>query len=138
MQKTAFCGWSARGSNRRIPKTLLVMKLTILLLTVGFLNVCAEGVSQTVSFSGEKVPLKTVFNSVKQQTGFVFLYSGAVLQVAKPVTVSATAVPLETFLNEVFKNQPLKYTIKGKSIFIAPKPVSGGSVFSNEPANDLS
>ncbi|OQP51363.1 hypothetical protein A4H97_27705 [Niastella yeongjuensis] len=114
------------------------MKLTILLLTVGFLNVYAKGVSQTVSFTGEKVPLKSVFNSVKQQTGFVFLYSGAVLQVAKPVTVSATAVPLETFLNEVFKNQPLKYTIKGKSVFIAPKPASDGPPVSNVPANVVS
>jgi TonB-linked SusC/RagA family outer membrane protein len=138
MQKTAFCGWSARGGNRYIPKTLLVMKLTILLLTVGFLNVCANGVSQTVSFSGEKVPLKAVLNSVKQQTGFVFLYSGTVLQVAKPVTVSATAVPLETFLNEVFKNQPLKYVVKGRSILVSPKPVSGGAVFSNEPSTVLS
>ena len=124
MQKTAFCGWSARGSNRRMSKTLLVMKLTILLLTAGFLNVCAKGVSQTVSFSGEKVPLKSVFNAVKKQTGFVFLYTGPVLQTAKPVTVSANGMTLVNFLNEVFKDQPLKYSIKGKSIFVSPKPVS--------------
>lgn len=119
-------------------KMMLVMKLTILLLTAGFLNVCAKGVAQTVSFSGEKVPLKSVFTAVKKQTGFVFLYTGYVLQVAKPVTVSATGVPLEAFLNDVFKTQPLKYTIKGRSIFVSPKPAAGPLPGSNGTLNDFS
>ena len=41
------------------------MKLTMLLLTVGFLNVHATGVSQNVSFSGEKVSLE----SAKKESG---------------------------------------------------------------------
>jgi len=133
MQKTAFCGWSARGSNRYIPKTLLVMKLTILLLTAGFLNVCARGVSQTISFSGERVPIKSVFTAVTEQTGFVFLYTGPVLQTAKPVTISVKGVTLQGFLNEVFKNQPLKYAIKGRSIFVSPK-----AAFDRPPGSDTS
>ncbi len=49
------------------------MKLTVLFLTVGFLNVHATGVSQNVSFSGQNVPLESVFSSVEQQTGYLFL-----------------------------------------------------------------
>src|SRR5882672_4760890 len=55
---------------RGITKTLLVMKLTILFLTVAFLNVSAKGLSQTVTISGKDMPLKKVFSLIEQQTGF--------------------------------------------------------------------
>ncbi len=155
MQKTAFCGRSARGSDRRmstismcnsdhtanhggITKTLLVtsrearchrtvknvlvaMNLTFVLLTAGFLNVCASGLSQNVTFSGKNVSLESVFSSIKNQTGFVFLYGGPVLKAARPVTVSASGLPLEDFLTEIFRDQPLEYSIDGKSILVSPK-----------------
>ncbi len=140
MQKNCFCGRLARGGNRHIitsteagsghtakgfravTKTLLVMKLTIVLLTLGFLNVSAKGLSQNVTFSGEKVALKSVFLSVEKQTGFVFLYNEPVLKAAKAVSVSANGMLLEDFLKEIFKTQPLKYSIRGQSILIYPKP----------------
>lgn len=121
MQKNCFCGWSARGSNRHITKTMLVMKLTIVLLTIGFLNVSAEGVSQNVSFSGEKVSLKSVFHAVEKQTGFVFLYNRPVLKECRPVTIAVTDMPLDNFLKEIFNSQPLKYKIDGRSILVSPK-----------------
>lgn len=139
MQKNCFCDWSAQGSNCHITtpteersghtvkklqvvaKTLLVMKLTIVLLTAGFLNVSAAGLSQNITFSGKNVSLETIFHSVKKQTGVVFLYTGPVLKLSQPITISASDMPLENFLKEVFKSQPLKYSIDGKSILVAPK-----------------
>ncbi|WP_158644148.1 hypothetical protein [Pseudobacter ginsenosidimutans] len=72
MQKTAFCGGAARGGYRRITKTLLVMKLTTVLLLAAMVNVSAKSFSQNISFSGKDVPLKEVFNAVKKQSGYVF------------------------------------------------------------------
>lgn len=123
MPKTANCTRLAWRRHRYINKTLLVMKLTVILLTAGFLNVYATGVSQNVSFSGQNVPLESVFSSVKKQTGFVFLYSKAVLKLSKPVSINVRNVSLKEFISEVFKSQPLEYLIEGKSIFISPKPV---------------
>ena len=40
---------------------------------------------------------------------------------AKPVSIKAEKVPLTEFLAEVFKSQPLDFTIRGKGIFISPK-----------------
>lgn len=136
MQKTAFCGWSARGSNRHITKIMLVMRLTFVLLTAGFLNVYSNGIAQQVTFSGKNVPLESVFSSVKQQTGFVFLYGESVLKAAKPVTVSAYGEPLEAFLLAIFKTQPLKYVIKGKSILVSPQS-SPDVVRQSEPNGSL-
>ncbi|WP_212005191.1 SusC/RagA family TonB-linked outer membrane protein [Chitinophaga sp. HK235] len=133
MQKIAYCRWFARARNRHVTKILLVMRLTIVFLTVGFLNVYASGSSQSISFSAEKVSLKSVFSSVERQTSFVFLYSGPVLKASRPVTVSASAMPLKDFLDEVFKDQPFQYSIDGQSILVSPKPVSNPPPFYEEP-----
>lgn len=121
MVKTAICEWLVRRSNHHITKIMLVMKLTTFFLTVGILTVCAKGVSQNVTFRGEKVSLKTVFKSVEQQTDFLFMYPESVLQASKPVSLNAQDLPLDQFLVDVFSAQPLEYTIKGKSIFVSPK-----------------
>lgn len=98
-----------------------IKKLMAFLLTLLLLHVSARCVAQQVSFSGEKVPLKTVLLSVEKQTGFLFLYPKPVLRSSKPVSINAHDVPLGQFLDQVFNEQPLKYTIKGKSVFISLK-----------------
>lgn len=116
-----------RHSERRKPftKTMFVMKFTAIILLATCLQVSAKVFSQPVTFSGKNVPLKNVFNVVKEQTGYVFFFDEALLKGTQPVTISAQQMPLETFLKEVLKTQPLKYSIQGKTIFLseAPKPV---------------
>jgi TonB-linked SusC/RagA family outer membrane protein len=116
MLKTALCGWPARGGTRHLTKTLLVMKLTVFLLTAAFLNVSAKGVSQNVTFSGQDVPLEKVFAVVKQQTGYLFLYSENTLNHSQPVTLAVTNMPLLQFLEHLFAHQPLKYSIESRTI----------------------
>ena len=67
----ARCKLPYRGVSGCITKTLLVVKLTIILLTVAALHVSAKGTSQTVTFSGKDVTLEKVFNVIKQQTDYV-------------------------------------------------------------------
>lgn len=105
---------------RGFTKTLLVMKLTVILLTAAFLNVSAKGLSQQVSFSGKNVSLEEIVSVVKQQTGYLFLYRENAFADAKPVTVKASNMPLREFLDLVFQNQKLKYSISSKTINIYP------------------
>lgn len=123
MQNSAI---HARRARRRpdITQILIVMKLTIVLLTAGFLHVCAKGVSQNISFSGRNVPLETVFFAIKKQTGYVFMYTEPLLRVTTPVTADEKNVPLEKFLTDIFRLQPLQYSIKGKTIFVYAKAVA--------------
>lgn len=127
MPKTAICGWSARGSNRHITKTLLVMKLTIFLLTVACLQVSAGGKAQTVTFRGKDVPLEKAFAAVRQQTGYVFLCNDTLLAGARPVTIHAEQLPLVQFLDLLTKDRGLKYTIVSKSIILSRAAHAGSS-----------
>lgn len=127
MQNALNCIRPAWRRHRYITKMMLVMKLTVLLLTVAFLNVSATGLSQNITFSGQKVPLKDVLSAIKKQTGFVAFYPEADIKSARPVTIKANNLPLEQFLSEIFKFQHLEYNVKGKNIFIVSRPATRSS-----------
>jgi hypothetical protein len=93
--------------------------MVIILLLASF-----YGRAQHVTFSGKEVSLKTIFASIKQQTGIVFFYDENLMKDAKPVTITLTNDPLETALNEVFKNQPLTWALEDKTITIIKRPVT--------------
>ncbi|MBO9573535.1 MAG: SusC/RagA family TonB-linked outer membrane protein, partial [Chitinophagaceae bacterium] len=98
------------------------MKMTVFLLTAAFLNVAANGVSQTVTYSGNNVSLENVFKEVKRQTGYVFFYHESILQNTKPVNINANNKALEEFMEDLLNDQPLSYKIKNKAIIISAKP----------------
>ncbi|WP_158643920.1 SusC/RagA family TonB-linked outer membrane protein [Pseudobacter ginsenosidimutans] len=95
------------------------MKLTTLLLTIAFLQVHAAGSAQNVTISGKDIPLKHVFNAIKQQTGFSVFYTKDILEDSKPVTLSAYNMPLQELLQWVFKEQPVSFTISEKNIILS-------------------
>jgi len=96
-----------------------VLKLTFLLLTIAMLHVSASGLSQSISFSGKDVPLEKIFAEVKKQTGYVFFYDLSVVKTAPAVTVEAKNMPLDNFLQLVFRDGRLKYTIQGTAIVVS-------------------
>jgi len=122
MQKTAICRRSAYGGNRYVTKTLLVMKLTIIFLTVSLLNVYAKGLSQTVTFSGKNVDIKSVFAAIEKQTGYFFVYNDPLVKDLRTVTVQADKLPLKAFLDLLFKDLQLDYTIRSRTILLFHKP----------------
>lgn len=109
------------------------MKLTFLFLTIGCLNIYASGLSQQVSFSGKKVSLDSVFAVVERQTKFVFIYTDAIIQSAKPVTIHSVKTPIQQFLSEVFKDQPLQFDIREKNIIITLRAKENLSDLIREP-----
>jgi TonB-linked SusC/RagA family outer membrane protein len=105
-------------------KTLLVMKLTTILLLVTCLQVSAKGYAQRISISEKNAPLEKVIQQIKKQTGYQFWYEDKLLQKARPVSVTVQSASLEDVLKLVFANQPLTYEIIGKTIAIKEKEVS--------------
>jgi len=104
---------------RNITKILLVMKLTIILLTAAFISGYAHTSAQSITFSGKDIPLKRVFNTIKQQTGYVVFTSKEILAESKPVSVSVSNMPLIDFLDFVLKNQLINYRIENKTIMLS-------------------
>lgn len=125
MQKTAIGNLPVRERRGRFAQIRRTMRLTVLLLAATFLQTQATVVAQQVTLSGKNLTLKQVFSSVEKQTGYFVLYSLPVLKLGNPVTVTAKDVPVEQFMSEVFRSQPLlQYNIRDKSIFVSEKAVA--------------
>lgn len=128
-----ICTRPAHARHRYITKTLMVMKLTILLLTTALVQLHATGLSQEVTYEGKSVNLETVFKEVEKQTGFTFFYYEDVLKDAKPVSIAANNLSLPGFLDELFKIQFLSYSIKGKNVIVSKKTMSSTSADLKSP-----
>jgi TonB-linked outer membrane protein, SusC/RagA family len=105
-----------------VTKTLLrAMKLTIFFIAIAVCSAHAEGTAQNVSITGKNLPLKKVFAAIEKQTGYVFFNNKRDLDDTKTVTVAANNVPLTELLDFILKDQPLEYSIKGKTIVLSRK-----------------
>ena len=112
-------GVGLSGSHRiSLHQTLRVMRLTAFMLLSFCLHVSAKSISQTVTYSGKEVSLEKVFSAIEKQTGYFVVWKTNMLKQAKPITIDAENLPLQQFLQEVLKNQPLDFTIENQTIFI--------------------
>jgi len=102
-------------------KTILVMKLTTMLLLAGCLQLSAAGLAQKVSVTGENIPLKKVFREVRRQTGYSFFYNARLLENAHTVNIDAKGMDLQELLDQCFRDQPLSYAIVGRTVVVRPR-----------------
>lgn len=110
MQKTAY-GW--RMSVRTIASVFF---------TLAMITVYASGKTQSVTYTGKKVPLKNIFDAVKSQTGYAVISMNSSLDNSKPVTITATNLPLNDFLALALKGQPFTYRILHNTVVISSAP----------------
>lgn len=122
-RKISFTQTCSAGLRR----TLLVMKLTTILLTVTMLEVSATGFSQSVSLSEKGVRLESVFKKIEKQTGYYFWYENRTLKDLKRISVELHNATLQEALNKCLADQPLDYLIVEKTIVIKTKslPATG-------------
>jgi hypothetical protein len=59
----------------RIYKTLLIMKFTLILLMVTFLQVSAATYAQKVTLKVKNATIRDVFTKIQAQTSYDFLYN---------------------------------------------------------------
>ncbi|UKJ08483.1 SusC/RagA family TonB-linked outer membrane protein [Solitalea lacus] len=98
------------------------MKLTLIMMITTFLQVSfASG--QKVSIAEKNTSLEKVFKNLRKSTGYNFLYDTEVLKDAKLVSVQVNNVSVDYALNQIFKNQPLAYTIVKNTVVVQPKAV---------------
>src|SRR5579872_1818997 len=129
MELKALCHPHPSARSRlggKLTKTLLVMKLTGILLLVTALQVSARSVAQTVTYEAKATPLTNVFAAIEKQTGYVFFYDKQDLQDILPVTVALKNVPLRTALETILSNVPLSFDIQGNTIVISKKEKPAG------------
>lgn len=103
---------------RKFTKTLLIMKLTAIFLTIACLQVHAGAFSQNVTLFARDLPLKKVFREIKKQTGYNFLYPSELVDKVGGVTVDVKGVPLETALHACLGKTALVYSIVEHTVVI--------------------
>lgn len=92
--------------------------LALLIVFPTFFSIC---ISQTVTFSANKVPLKEVMTLVEKQTGYFFVYNEPLIADAPAISISAKNLPLQQFLKKVFEEQSIEFSIKRKTILLSKK-----------------
>jgi TonB-linked SusC/RagA family outer membrane protein len=96
----------------------LRMKLTVILLIIGCLQINAKSFSQNISLKGKDMPLENVLAEIGKQSGYSFFYKSNELKQAKPVTVDFKDLNFQKALAESFKNQPFNYSIENNTIIV--------------------
>lgn len=111
---------------------LLVMKMTLLLLTVACLQISARTNGQTITLSEKDAPLETIFKKIERQSGYHFFYRYEWLKDTKRVSIDVKNISLTAALDICFKNQPVSYIIVEKNIAVKLK--QNAAINNNEPA----
>lgn len=104
-----------------IPKILLIMRLTTVILIASFMQVSAAGFAQKISMSQTNASLKNVLKELRTQSGYNFVYTDDLLSMAKPVDIKVIGAEFEDVLVEIFKEQPLTYIVNKNTITVKEK-----------------
>ncbi|OQP62745.1 hypothetical protein A3860_27450 [Niastella vici] len=103
------------------PKSLLMMKITVVLILAVCLQVQAHTYAQSITLKVSNSPLEYVLTQLKKQSGYQFFYKDAALRNTKPVTLEVNNRPFEEVLNLALKDQPLNWSIVKKTVVILEK-----------------
>lgn len=107
-----------------IYKILLIMRLTTVLLIATIMQVSAGSFAQKISLNEKNAPLEKIFDKIRLQSGYDFLFNRELLKTAKPVDINIANADIEDALELCFKGQPFTYTLQEKTIVIKAKTPS--------------
>lgn len=97
------------------------MKLVVLILTATFFQLSASTYAQNITLKKKKATLVQVFNEIRQQTGYDFIYSDRMMEKAGLVDLDLKNVDLRDALGQAFANQPFTFDIERKTIIVKAK-----------------
>lgn len=106
-----------------IPKLLLVMKLTLVLLITVFLQISHASYGQKITFKGSGISAQQFFDVVKTQTSYQVLYAEEMLIGIGNTDLNLNHTSLDKALDAFFKDKPITYTINNHVVVVKYKPV---------------
>lgn len=100
------------------------MKLNMLLLFFGMMQVSAAIRAQKITLNERNTPIETVFEKIRVQSGYDFMITSSILKTARPVSIQIKDADLSMVLSKIFEFQPLEYQIKDKAVLVKIKTLS--------------
>ncbi len=121
-----YCKLNIFGEFRCVKKTLLIMRLTLLLVLTTVIASAANLYSQTARFSMElnNVTLKQVFHEIEKNSEFIIVYSDDMVDVSKTVSVEANNSTVDKVLEQALNETNLSFKISDRQIVITKKPAT--------------
>jgi len=111
-----------RDKERLLPKILLRMKFTLMLMIAFILQSKASILAQQISLNVKNATLTEVVAKIRQQTKITILYNNETGAAVMPITLDVKNRELKNVLDECFKDQPVTYKVVNGVIIIALKP----------------
>ena len=97
---------------KKLLRFLLIMKLTVLFLTVACLQVYATGFSQDkISLTLKNVEIKKALVSIKKNSQYRFIYNDDILPKNKKVSIEVKDATIQEVLNLIFLSTTLTYQV---------------------------
>ena len=109
-------------------QTILAMKLTVILIFFGCLQVSADGFSQKITLSEKNTTFNALFENIKKQSGYTFFYNNKLIKQEGRISIEMEEVSLEDALNRIFKNRPYSYMILNKTVVIKKKIIENEAI----------
>jgi TonB-linked SusC/RagA family outer membrane protein len=111
-------------NRQSIIKTLRIMKFTAIILLACCLQMSANVNSQGITLHVRNAPLDRVFNEIKKQAYYTFVYTETMLKVFNKVSMDVKNYTIREVLAICFSNQPFTYKIIDKTVIVQPKEVT--------------
>src|SRR5690606_31862395 len=93
-------------------RTLLIMKLAVIILMLGFVQAHSAVYSQEkMSLSLHQVTLKKALRAIQKNTHYQLIYSDDILPVDKKVTISVKDIPPSRVLHKVLSGTGLEFKV---------------------------
>src|SRR4051812_13822262 len=102
-------------------KSSTIMRITSIFLLLAMMSIYASGISQNITITAKNEPLKTVLKKIAAQAGVYIVYEEKELITIAPVSLQVKDVSLKQALDLCFKDQPLSYSIIGKTVAVKKK-----------------
>lgn len=109
---------------------LLRMKFTLILLLALVFQLHAEIRAQNITLSVKNASIVEVLKALRAQSDYNFYYQDALIQSAKPITLTAINQPFLKVLQTCFAGQPFTYVIDQKTIVLQANASAKGLAFS--------
>ena len=102
-------------------KLVKIMKLVILLLITGILQIHAAVYSQnTYNFNEQNVTVKQMFKKIEKAGKYTLFYRLDQVKLDQKVSVAAKDAPINDVMKQVLQNQLLAFQVMGDIIIIKP------------------
>jgi TonB-linked SusC/RagA family outer membrane protein len=101
-----------------VQSILRVMRIITILLFGAMMQVTAASKAQKITLNESNADIRSVFQSIRAQSGYDFVFDRKLMELAKPVSVKMTNASLSEALKKCFSNQVFAYTIEDKTIII--------------------